>query len=153
MEPTMGDPILNPAQRVLVVDGDPDTVAVLNRSLSHRGYSVRTASTSRDAQKVCREQRFDVVLSEVFLPDGSGLDLAKQIRGCCPEVRLVAFTVCGTAVDRQEIYNAGFDAHLLKPATINMIVTQLDIHQSTGVHPVSHIITTTEVACGNSVLE
>ncbi|MBW3660439.1 MAG: PAS domain S-box protein [Gemmatimonadetes bacterium] len=67
-------------ERVLVVEDDDRVRRLAARILVGRGYAVRTAGTASEARAVASEQSIDLLLSDVVLPDGSGQDLAAELR-------------------------------------------------------------------------
>jgi two-component system OmpR family response regulator len=89
------------------------------------GHHVELARTVQDAIDLARNTSFDVFLLDILLPDGSGLDLARQLRQAYPAARLIATTALGMPEDRIAIAEAGFDAHLLKPYRLEQLRSQL----------------------------
>ncbi len=67
-------------RRILLVDDEPDFVAGARTSLEQAGYEVRTARLGRLAWEIVREEKVDLVLLDVNLPDLNGIDLCKRIR-------------------------------------------------------------------------
>ncbi|MBI2388428.1 MAG: response regulator [Deltaproteobacteria bacterium] len=76
--------------KVLVVDGDLTARTVLAATLARAGFEVRTAATLREAREAILEERITLLLLELELPDGHGLDLLREIRGA--GVRAVVVT-------------------------------------------------------------
>ncbi len=99
---------------VLVVeDHDPSRIA-LARLLASRKLEVWQAASAQAARDLAEAHRFDLVISDLGLPDGSGRDLMKELRvrhGC----RGIALSGYGSATDVAESEAAGFLAHLIKP--------------------------------------
>jgi CheY-like chemotaxis protein len=102
--------------RLLVVEDHPDTLATLERLLARRGFAVRTATSIAEALEVAREHEFDMVISDIGLPDGRGTDLLERLqqqRGDCPPA--IAMSGFGMEEDLARSRNAGFSEHLTKP--------------------------------------
>lgn len=99
---------------VLLVEDHEDTARVLRRILEHAGYRVAHAASVSGALELARKQQFDIVVSDVGLPDGSGLELMKMLRN---EHGLVGIALSGfgTEDDRAASFSAGFAEHLTKP--------------------------------------
>src|SRR6202007_1629737 len=74
-----GAPTAGPLQ-ILLVDDHRDTVNVLKRLLTRIGYQVVTAETFRDALQLAATNDFDLLVSDIGLPDGNGFELLKEIR-------------------------------------------------------------------------
>lgn len=101
----------------LVVDDHPDIADMLAAVLRLSGYDVSTAHSAASALGVAREKRFDVVISDIGMPEMNGYELARALRAL-PEytgVPLVAVTGFAMYDDRDRALEAGFDTHLSKP--------------------------------------
>ena len=88
--------------RVLVIDDDPATVMGFSGVLRHAGFDVVTAPTSHDGFVLAHRERLDLILSDLRLPDGSGVDLLRQLRAeriHVPFVIVTGFGTTGTAVE------------------------------------------------------
>jgi CheY-like chemotaxis protein len=83
------------SRRILVVEDHRDSATALGRILTHHGHQVRVTGTLADAIKLCRESNFDLILCDIGLPDGSGLNLARLMKTECPQTKLIAFTGYG----------------------------------------------------------
>jgi len=100
----------------------------MTMSLEFLGYDVIAAGTVRDALAIGRRESFDVVVSDLGLPDGSGLELGPVLGGRAPLIALSGF---GSPVDVARSLASGFAAHLVKPtdpeylhATIGTLLMQ-----------------------------
>ena len=98
-----------------MVEDHADTRLVLSRLLNHCGHEVATAENVQDALTLLRNLRFDVLLSDIGLPDGDGLELVAEARKRQPLRRTVALTALATDEDRARGLRAGFDDYLTKP--------------------------------------
>jgi CheY-like chemotaxis protein len=98
--------------RVLVVDDHEDSAETLALVLEMKGYDVKVAHSVHEAEE--RAGECDVLISDISLPDGSGLELVKtlQRRRSLPAIALSGY---GTEQDRQRSLKAGFAEHLTKP--------------------------------------
>jgi PAS domain S-box-containing protein len=106
------------ASRLLLVEDHPDTAAVMARLLTTRGYSVRAVGTVAAALLATDAEPFDLVVSDIGLPDGSGLDLMSQLKAKYPRLAGVALSGYGMEDDVRRSRDAGFDAHLIKPVAV-----------------------------------
>jgi CheY-like chemotaxis protein len=105
-----------PGLRLLVVEDHHDTLETLQRLLARRGYIVHTAASIAQALEVTRECEFDVLVSDIGLPDGRGTDLIERIsqqRGHRPPA--IAMSGFGMEDDLERSRHAGFSEHLTKP--------------------------------------
>lgn len=102
--------------RLLVVEDHHDTLATLTRLLTRRGYIVRTAGSIAECLDVSREYEYDVLISDIGLPDGRGTELLVQLNalhGNRPPA--IAMSGFGMDEDVECSHAAGFSEHLTKP--------------------------------------
>ena len=116
----MTEPTVRPPH-ILVVDDDLATrsltLAILSRTTNQRISSavLRSADSLGAARAVLAGEPIDVVLLDVHLPDGIGLDLATELRSRSSTAAIVALTASVLPVDQQAALDAGCDAFLAKP--------------------------------------
>ncbi len=109
-----------PPLRVLLVEDHEDTSKSISRLLSSKGFLVTTASDVAIALKLVAQQPFDVVVSDVGLPDKTGYDLMEQIRDAY-KIPGIAMTGFGMEEDIIRCKAAGFKEHLVKPVRISQL--------------------------------
>jgi DNA-binding NtrC family response regulator len=73
--------------RILIVDDEPQIVEFLSLTFEQAGYTVRTASNGLDAIALCSEEPFDVVLSDVRMPEMNGHELVQWVAAHHPTTR------------------------------------------------------------------
>jgi two-component system, NtrC family, response regulator PilR len=73
-----------PTANVLIVDDEPDLVELVELTLQRMGLNARSAGTLRDAQVLALAESFDLVLCDMRLPDGNGLDLVEWLQARRP---------------------------------------------------------------------
>jgi len=110
----------DPLLRILLVEDHNDTAKVMQRLLRSFGYNVHTAATAQQAIDAARAHVFDLMISDIGLPDGSGYDLLRQILAHRP-IKAIALTGYGMERDVQQGQDAGFAAHLTKPINIEQL--------------------------------
>jgi CheY-like chemotaxis protein/nitrogen-specific signal transduction histidine kinase len=112
--------------RMLVVEDDADSSEMLATFLSHYGHHVELASSVAVALGRL-EEHWDVILSDIGLPDGSGLEIARRAREMPQRPqRLIAFTGYGSSDDVTASREAGFDDHVVKPIDLDRLLSALD---------------------------
>lgn len=101
----------------LVVDDVADVTEMLAVVLTHAGYSVVTAASAPAALKAASERQFDVIISDIGMPEMNGYQLARQMRTMpgYETVPMVAVTGYSMFDDKERSTNAGFNAHMTKP--------------------------------------
>ena len=111
------------ALRILLVDDHVDTLNAMARLLTLHGHAVQTAATARAALESADGQPFDLLLCDMDLPDGSGLDVMRHLRKLGP-MRGIAITGFSDSSDERSSREAGFCAHMVKPVDfINLLET------------------------------
>ncbi|MEA2708553.1 MAG: two-component system, chemotaxis family, CheB/CheR fusion protein [Phycisphaerales bacterium] len=115
--------------RVLLLEDHDDTRTVMTRLLASLGCAVTTASTVRDALALAERENFDLLVSDIGLPDGSGTEVMRHLRGR-HGTRGIALSGFGQPEDVRRSEEAGFEQHLTKP--INFVKLQDVIQKLTG---------------------
>jgi len=110
--------------RVLVVDDDADARDVVGTSLRQAGAQVTLAATVREALDLLESADFDVLVSDIAMPNGTGYDLVRAVRASPLTAQLptVALTAYSRAEDRERALSAGFNFHLGKPFELFALV-------------------------------
>lgn len=111
--------------QVLLVEDHLDTARVLGRILKNAGFDVSHAATVAEARALAGGRRFDLLISDVGLPDGSGLELMKALRDG-QGLRGIALSGFGTEQDVAASTEAGFAAHLTKPVDWERLRSEID---------------------------
>ena len=105
------------ALKILVVENHEDTLQAMKMYLELEGHMADTAATMKEALAAATENTFDLVITDIGLPDGDGWELMRQLRERI-SVRAVAMSGYGWKEDLEKSRAAGFIAHLLKPLKI-----------------------------------
>jgi DNA-binding response OmpR family regulator len=101
--------------RILVIE-DEDRVAVLiKKGLEELGFSVTVASEGLVGKKLALSGLFDGIITDILLPDASGIDVCKQIRQELPDIPIIMLTALGTTDDKVGGFDAGANDYLVKP--------------------------------------
>ena len=106
--------------RILLVDDHPDTCAALEKLLTLRGHSVIAVHNMRAALEAAAGNSFDLLISDVGLPDGNGMDLLLYLRAMRP-IRGIAISGFGMDADIRKSLEAGFSEHLVKPVKLERL--------------------------------
>jgi CheY-like chemotaxis protein/anti-sigma regulatory factor (Ser/Thr protein kinase) len=127
MQPLRGDLAGPRSIRMLVIDDNDDARELLSELLRRRGCEVLTADDGPAGVQLLREQQPDVALVDIGLPTLDGFGVIETALRECPELktRLVALTGYGQSADHERTRQAGFHAHLVKPATAEAILACL----------------------------
>ncbi|WP_395740160.1 response regulator [Prosthecobacter sp.] len=109
------------AASILLVEDHADSAAVLSRMLASRGYQVQVATTVAEALDLAAAHPFDCLVSDLGLPDASGLELMKTLAASHP-LPAIALSGYGMESDVQRSLAAGFKHHLTKPVDFQQIL-------------------------------
>jgi len=104
--------------KILVVDDEPDLRTLYELTLLREGYRVETAENLAQARELLQGRAFDVVITDMRLPDGLGMELIRQIRSQQRSERCVVITAYGSAENAVESLKAGAFDYLTKPVDL-----------------------------------
>jgi PAS domain S-box-containing protein len=102
---------------LLLIEDNTDTLQFLARLMRERGYAVSTATDFRTARELATSAVFDLIISDIELPDGCGLEIIREVTQIRP-TPAIALSGFGSAEDVILSRDAGFAAHLTKPIRI-----------------------------------
>lgn len=119
---------------LLLIDDDRELCELLGTWLVQEGFSVRASHDGAQARRALAEQTPDAVVLDVMLPDGSGLELLKQLRGDHPDLPVLMLSARGEPLDKQAL------AQLALGRKLTLYDRSLDMHVSNlrkklGSHP------------------
>lgn len=106
---------------ILLVDDNLAAAGMLMMFLESEGHTAKTAEDVKSALGVAAAERFDLVIGDLMLPDGSGLDLMSELSGRYG-MRGIVVSGKGDYEDIEKSKNAGFDVHLTKPIDLNHLL-------------------------------
>ena len=108
------------AHRILLVEDHADTREVLSRLLAGLGFVVTTAGSVKEAVEAAGRQEFDLLLSDIGLPDGSGTDVMRHV-AARHGIKGIALSGFGQDEDLRRSRDAGFATHLTKPVNVQVL--------------------------------
>jgi CheY-like chemotaxis protein len=111
--------------RVLVAEDHVDTATFMARLLESAGYEVRVAHDVASALKLAAAETFDIVVSDIGLPDATGYDLMTEIRAN-HRIKGIALSGYGMEDDVQRSSDAGFTEHLVKPVNLDQLQAAIE---------------------------
>jgi PAS domain S-box-containing protein len=112
--------------RILLVEDHGDTARVISQLLRAAGHDVITAGAVATAAQEAEQHDFDLLISDLGLPDGSGIDLMRELRARGKTMPAIAMTGYGQEEDTRRTRQAGFLAHLTKPVDIDQLQRAVD---------------------------
>jgi two-component system copper resistance phosphate regulon response regulator CusR len=111
--------------KILIVEDEPRVSDFLRQSLSEAGYDATGAFTQRQGEALWREQSPDLVILDLMLPDGSGMDLLRQVRRHGLQTPVLILTAKDTLPDRVAGLDAGGDDYLAKPFPLEELLARV----------------------------
>jgi signal transduction histidine kinase/response regulator RpfG family c-di-GMP phosphodiesterase len=124
-------PAARKSMRVLLVEDHEDTNRSLTQLLRRRGYHVQAAHSVESALEAAAHERFDVLVSDIGLPDGSGIELMQKLKGD-HQIFGIALTGFGMEEDLRRSHDVGFNHHLIKPVDLNRLDALIQQADSVG---------------------
>ncbi|NTU74739.1 MAG: response regulator [Anaerolineaceae bacterium] len=106
---------------ILVIEDNIDNLDLIRFLLEQEGYEILTAMDGKNGLKICEEQKPDMVLLDLTLPEIDGWHLASRLKKS-PEtasIRVIAITAHVLPGDRERAFEAGCDGYITKPLDIN----------------------------------
>jgi DNA-binding response OmpR family regulator len=127
---------LNDTPRVLYIEDHEDTRELVTLVLEQRSYEVVTGSTIESGVALAGSQEFDLYLLDSWLPDGSGLDLCRQIREFDKATPILFYSAAAYEIDRADALQSGAQAYLVKPSPpselCNLVTSLIHSHRRLG---------------------
>lgn len=111
------------AARILVVDDEPDLLTLYELALIREGHQVQTASTLAEARSALAETTFDVLITDMRLPDGLGMELLRELAAARRPERSIMVTAYGSPETAVEALKAGAFDYLTKPVELKQLRT------------------------------
>jgi CheY-like chemotaxis protein len=121
-DPTSNDilPVGLGSLRVLMIEDHEDTAIVMAHMLGDMGHKVVSANSVASAVDILTRETFDLIVSDIGLPDGNGVSLIHAVRSFC-QAPAIALTGYGMREDVERCLNAGFNRHVTKPVTFDTL--------------------------------
>ena len=89
---TRNPPAVEPRGVILLIDDDASVLRYLTRTLENVGYGVRTANNGRDGLEAYRNERADLVITDLFMEQQEGLETIRMLRALDPKAMIIAMT-------------------------------------------------------------
>jgi len=105
------------ALRILIVEDHADTARIMELLLQRHGYEVGVAASVAEAMMLAKDRQYDMLISDVRLPDGNGFDLLKDLRSS-QNLKGICISGGSSDEDKRRGELAGFDEYLTKPVQV-----------------------------------
>jgi len=113
--------------KILIIEDEPDIRKNLEYNLSREGYSVLTAASIAEAEQLVYSNNLSLILLDLMLPDGSGLDLCKKMKSD-PDVQnlpIIILTAKDDEVDKVVGFELGADDYVTKPFSVRELILRI----------------------------
>lgn len=115
-------PVVPASRRVLVIDDEPAVLRALGMVLQRRGFTVDTASSAKDALKQIPQQRYHAILSDIIMPEMTGVEFLRELRRHDLDVPVILMTAGPTLDSAIDAIEYGAQQYLLKPVEPDALV-------------------------------
>ena len=112
-------------KKILIVDDDPVFLILLYRTLSEEGYQVIKAERSQEAISAMESESFDLVITDLLMPDIDGIELTRIILGIDPKLPIIIITGSGYFEEAAEAMKIGAYDFIAKPFELKKICTTI----------------------------
>ena len=118
--------IAHSRKKILAVDDEPSVTGSIELILGEAGFEVLTAQSFADAVEILKQTQVDLVITDLRLPDGTGIDVITHIKKGTPDVEVILMTAYGSLDITIEAIKAGAYYYLEKPYTRDRLLTLVD---------------------------
>ena len=112
---------------ILVIEDEPDIRKTLEYNISREGHTVLTAGSLHDAEKILQSQSLSLVLLDLMLPDGSGLDFCRKLKtnSKTESIPVIILTAKDDEVDKVVGFELGADDYVTKPFSVRELILRI----------------------------
>jgi len=111
-----------PFARILVIDDEDSVRSVLSQMLRAKGYQVAVASNGEEGIERFKNEKFDLVLTDLGMPRISGWDVGKALKRLDPKVPIAMITGWGMELNREKMNESGIDLIVSKPFNFDQVI-------------------------------
>ncbi|TDS58097.1 response regulator transcription factor [Myroides indicus] len=112
-------------KHILIVEDDVRVADLLQRSLEEQSYSADIAYDGYMGKKLALSKKYDLIITDVVLPEVNGIDLCKEFKKSIPHVPVIMLTALGTTDDKVDGFDAGADDYLVKPFELRELYVRI----------------------------
>ncbi|MCS3532534.1 response regulator transcription factor [Chryseobacterium sp. JUb7] len=111
--------------KVLIIEDNTRVSALLKRGLESQGYQIYISEDAEDALVMVERISFDLVITDIMLPQMNGIELSKIIKQKNPDLPIIMLTALGTIDEKIEGFDAGADDYMVKPFEIRELYARI----------------------------
>ena len=111
--------------KILIIEDDARIATLVQQGLEEQGHQAVIAYDGVIGRKLALQDDFDLVISDIILPQLNGIELCRQIRSVKPDMPIILLTALGTTDDKVEGFDAGADDYLVKPFDFRELLVRI----------------------------
>jgi DNA-binding response OmpR family regulator len=111
--------------KILIVEDEERIARLVKQGLEENGYETMIAYDGLTGKKLALQQDFDLVITDIILPQMSGIELCRELRLFKPDMPIILLTALGTTDDKVEGFDAGADDYLVKPFDFRELLVRI----------------------------
>ena len=111
--------------KILVVDDDTAMREMMSLALGKEGFSVHPAASADEARQAVDSSHFDLIVTDIYLGDGTGLELLEHCHDACPEAKVILVTAHGTVETAASARRLGVFDYLAKPFQVDTLIKRV----------------------------
>ncbi|MFP3595868.1 response regulator transcription factor [Chryseobacterium sp. SIMBA_029] len=111
--------------KVLIIEDNARVSSLLKRGLESQGYQIYISEDAEDALVMVEKITFDLVITDIMLPQMNGIELSKMIKQKYPDLPIIMLTALGTIDEKIEGFDAGADDYMVKPFEIRELYARI----------------------------
>jgi DNA-binding response OmpR family regulator len=111
--------------KILIVEDEARIALLVKQGLEEQGHTVFVAYDGMTGKKLAIQHDYDLLISDIVLPELSGIELCRDVRSVKPELPIILLTALGTTDDKVEGFDAGADDYLVKPFDFRELLVRI----------------------------
>jgi len=113
--------------KILIVEDEPKVASFIKKGLEENGYEAETIHDGLSAEKLAKNNRYDLYILDILIPGINGLDLCKKLKKSHPDVPVLMLTALGTTDNKINGFDAGANDYLVKPFEFRELLARVKV--------------------------
>lgn len=110
---------------ILVIEDEKRVAGLIQKGLEEQGFAVTLAYDGEFGKRLACSNKYDLIITDIILPNLSGIELCKEIKLKYPTVPIIMLTALGTTDDKVEGFDAGADDYMVKPFDLRELYARI----------------------------
>jgi DNA-binding response OmpR family regulator len=127
---------------ILIIEDDPAMLAGLKDNLEIEGYRIKTATTVSQGRATALQDKPDLIVLDVMLPDGDGVSLCRELRAQGMQQPIIMLTARGEEMDKLQGFEGGADDYIVKPFGLRELLARVhaQLRRHTGIGQIQGVV-------------